>query len=265
MQENPYLYNTKVSEFLGTATIKYYSKNIKRMTEKEKQKQRLNKSNVIDSIFPNMPFETERKGSERSFENSLKRTKSKIYEIAQANKWEWFVTLTFNPELIDSSDYNLLSSKLNDFFSNLKKRVCPGLKYILVPELHHDREKYHFHGGFANCDGLIFQDSGHCIDGRKQYNLFQWKYGFSWCSRVEDNARFSTYITKYITKDLLCVTANKKRYWCSRNLNKPVETFFLCSDSEREMLINSIGEVSHVSSFDCPVNDNVLNVYYVNK
>lgn len=265
MQENPHLYNTKVSEFLGTTTIKHYSKNIKRLTEKEKQERQLEKGNAIDSIYCDFEFEKQRQGSERSLENSLKRTKTKIYELAQANEWKWFLTLTFNPDLIDNSDYDLLSSKLNDFFSNLRKRVCPDLKYLLVPELHKDGIKYHFHGLFADCGGLIFQDSGHYIDGVRQYNLLQWKYGFSWCSIVKDSSRVASYITKYITKDLVCTLANKKRYWCSRNLNKPIEHFLSCSNEEKDILIDSIGELSHVSSFDCPVTDNVLNVYYVNK
>ncbi len=265
MQENPYLYNTKVSEFLDSTTIKHYSKNIRRLTEKEKQERQFEKGNVLDSIYRGVEFEKQCQGGERSLENSLKRTKTKIYELAQANKWKWFVTLTFNPDLIDNSDYNLLASKLNDYFSNLKKRVCPNLKYLIVPELHKDGKKYHFHGLLADCGGLIFQDSGHYIDGIKQYNLFQWKYGFSWCSIVNCNKRVASYITKYITKDLLCTLSNKKRYWCSRNLDKPVEYFLSCSNKEKDILIDSIGELSHVSSFDCSATDNILNVYYVNK
>ena len=43
-----------------------------------------------------------------------------------------------------------------------------------------------------------------------------------------DSARVSSYITKYITKDLCSVTKFKKRYWSSRNCDRPkVRTYCL--------------------------------------
>lgn len=151
-----------------------------------------------------------------------------MYEIARANIWEYFVTFTFNRQKIDSSNYDLLTEKVRNWFSNLKKRYAPNLKYILVPELHKDGVHYHFHALIANTGNIDFIDSGVKHNGNIIYNIGNWKFGFTTASKVIDSARASSYITKYITKDLCSVTKFKKRYWASRNCDRPnIRTYCL--------------------------------------
>lgn len=65
-------------------------------------------------------------------------------------------------------------------------------------------------------------------NGNTIYNIGNWKFGFTTASKVIDSARASSYITKYITKDLCSVTKFKKRYWSSRNCDRPkVRTYCL--------------------------------------
>lgn len=156
---------------------------------------------------------------------SLKKTKNNIYKLARANEWEWFITITFDRQKTDSSEYEIITNRLQIFLENLKKRKCPNLKYLIVPELHADGEHYHFHGLLSNVDDMKFAFSGK-FDKKSNkpiFNILDWKWGYTTATRVEDTARVSSYITKYITKECVALIPNKKRYYASRNLEKPIE------------------------------------------
>ena len=52
------------------------------------------------------------------------------------------------------------------------------------------------------------------------YNLTNYKLGFTTISEIQDQEKVSNYISKYATKELITIK-HKKRYWYSRNLEKP--------------------------------------------
>ena len=54
-----------------------------------------------------------RHDAERSLRSSIARTRQKISGYARSNTWDMFVTLTFNPDKVDSFDYSLVSKKLS--------------------------------------------------------------------------------------------------------------------------------------------------------
>lgn len=195
----------------------------------------------------------EREESEvkRSMMVSRNRTINKIYEITRANTWEYFITLTFDPKKIDSTDYRLLSRKVSQWVKNIKKRYAPDLKYILVPELHEDGKKYHFHGLLSDCGEMTFSDSGVTKKGMTIYNLDDFKYGFSTATLVQDNGKVASYITKYITKELITVTEGQKRYWSSRNLEKVVVSNYLLHPDEIDTILESI-EISDMKTKKFP-------------
>lgn len=72
-----------------------------------------------------------------------------IYDIARSDCWEWFLTYTFEQSKVDRYDYSWCSQKMSDWLKNMR-RVCPDMKYIVVPEQHKDGA-WHFHGLFKNC------------------------------------------------------------------------------------------------------------------
>lgn len=130
--------------------------------------------------------------------------------------------------MFNARDYDLLSDKVSKWLNNLRSRYAPDLKYLLVPELHKDGVHYHFHALIANTGNIQFIDSGIKHNDNIIYNIGNWKFGFTTASKVIDSARASSYITKYITKDLCSVTKFKKRYWSSRNCDRPkVRTYCL--------------------------------------
>lgn len=166
----------------------------------------------------------EEKRKERSIKNSMNRTINNIYHLARSNMWDWFITLTFDPQKVDSLNYDMCVKCLSKWLNNLK-RISPELKYIIVPEKHKSG-RYHFHGLFADCWDISFIDSGKkTSDGQTIFNIGNYKLGWSTATQITDNQRVTKYISKYISKDLVSVTVNKKRYWASRNLE-------LCEEEE---------------------------------
>ena len=144
--------------------------------------------------------------------------------------------------------------KISIWLNNLKKRYAPDLKYIVVPELHKSG-RYHFHGLFADIGNMELVDSGKRLpDGEIIYNLGNYDLGFTTATRIKDNARVSSYITKYISKDLCAVTNGKKRYWNSRNLNKVrIDEYILTPDEIKGMIEDLSENITY-----CKTSGNVL-------
>jgi len=161
------------------------------------------------------------------------RAKKNLYYIARSNVWEWFVTFTLDKRKIERFDYDELSKRIKKWLNNLKQRKAPDLYYLIVPE-QHKNGAWHFHGLLGGCDGLNFVDSGRWTgdkDNRKKiYNLGDFDYGFTECTKVESTERISSYICKYITKTMCAATAGKNRYWVSKTCKRAPVTDKWLSD-----------------------------------
>ncbi len=209
----------------------------------------------IDTMMENMVEQ-----EQRSLRSSMGRTVNKVYYLARSNDWEWFFTLTFNPEIVDSYDYTACTEKLSNWFI-IMRRICPGIKYLVVPE-QHKSGRWHFHGLFANCDNLGFVDSGkRTKTGDIIYNVGKYRLGFSTATKVRDPRRVTQYIGKYITKDLCAVTKGKKRYWCSRNLDQAeVEKKYYTPDT-LQLLLEQLQDMA--TSITSSTSDSLGKTYYI--
>ena len=157
---------------------------------------------------------------EESQKRSFRRTKQNIYDLAFNHPWKYFVTLTFNSLMVDRLDYAAVSKKLSKWLNNIKSRKYPSMEYLIVPELH-EKGGVHFHGLFTIDEEMNLVDSGHKDKkGRVIYNWFDFGLGFTTVTVVGDIHKASTYITKYITKDLT-TTFKGKKYWHSHGIPPP--------------------------------------------
>ena len=218
----------------------------------------------MDYLLPKEKTEEQAKqDAEHSKEVSLSRTKQNLIGLLRANKWDYFITLTFDRKLVDSSSYEEICKKACKYMNNLKERKCPDLKYVLVPELHKDGEHYHIHGVLGNTDGLQTRFSGKTDKKRKIiYNLPTWKYGFSTATEIEDNEAVSNYIAKYITKDTENLLKGKQRYWSSRNCTKIddiTETMMIDDTMDFIATLLAQEKVKSIKSQDIPVTDNIIH------
>jgi len=218
-----------------------------------------------DEMYPKKKQKKKKQTEEdiyNSIKNSQNRTIQKIYDYARSNEWEYFITLTFNPEKVDSFNYAEVTKKLSTWINNLKKKDSPNLKYIVVPELH-ESGRYHFHGLIANIGELQLIDSHKRTKSDEViYNIGQYKLGFTTATEVIDNQRVSTYITKYITKDMVVTTKGKKRYWNSKNLKTPIIQKNKISEEQSINQQSYMREIcKHSKVIEVPVLEQVINYY----
>lgn len=191
----------------------------------------------------------------RCLKVSFNRTRQEIFNISRQCKWKYFVTLTFDKRKVDRYSFSDCMKKANNWYANQRKRYAKDLQYIFVPEEHEDGA-WHIHGLIAQCDGMKFVDGGkRTKKGQIIYNLDGWKNGWSTAIKIgetqEDIMKISTYITKYITKDLCAKTKGQRRYYRSQNIPKPIETIELVEGGADvdyvDMIADSLGmEVSYM-------------------
>lgn len=158
--------------------------------------------------------------------DSALRAKHKIFDIALLNKFDYFVTFTFNDKIVDAHDYEFAISKVKKWTNNQVTRR--GLVYLLVPELHPSSGRIHLHGLLAWRDTPILFESGHYDNaGRIIYNLPSWRFGFSTIIKLDDNSEaVAKYITKYITKELDKITGNFY-YAGGKGLKRNPDTYYV--------------------------------------
>lgn len=153
---------------------------------------------------------------------SLRRSRVSIKDIIYSNKFEYFCTFTFDPKKHDRYNISYCKLVMLKWFRNQKDHHSPHLKYICIPELHKDGA-VHFHALIANFNGKL-KDSGHKTQqGNIIYNLTGYRAGLSTASPLDGNIDgVANYVAKYVTKGLVS-SFNHKRYFCSRNLSRPLK------------------------------------------
>lgn len=185
-----------------------------------------------------------------------KRTRQQSYAIrrrikgyAFSNNFRWFVTLTFNPEKVDSFDYGTAKAALLKWCRRMRDKHGQ-FSYLIIPELHKSGA-IHFHGLLGDIPArfveAVNQKTGKLIirHGRQVYNLAEWEYGFSDCEEIESPEKAASYITKYVTKDLLTDEKmyNKKRYFNSQGLEKPVVAFSMGDNTDLDSFTPNFGVI----------------------
>ncbi len=172
--------------------------------------------------------------NEGKLEASISRTKAAIFELAICNDWEWFVTLTLNPEYCDRKDLDLYKKKLSTWIKNYNRIYETKIKYLLIPEEHKDGS-WHMHGllmglpiehlkEFERNEKLPIKMLIEITRGRKIYNweAYAKAFGYITISKIRNIENISKYITKYITKELANtrIALNNHLYYCSKGLKR---------------------------------------------
>lgn len=236
---------------------------------KEKQYQNGEKLTIVysTSVEYGHAFDRGVRGHSETPENSAlssqKRTKQTIIDLSKNNNWEYFITITFDKEKIDRYNYDIITKKLSQKINNIKKSKCPNLSYIIVPELHKDGA-FHFHGLFSNVGDLKIIDSGKKSQNQTIFNLPDFNLGFTSATKVVDTKKVSYYISKYITKELMNHTFNKKRYWRSKDLLIPKEKVSLLSNDTLTTFEDVLTKrASHSTTYNIKYsNENNMSIKY---
>lgn len=153
-------------------------------------------------------------------DRSVRRSSSTIAHYCHSNQFEWFVTLTLNPDKV-SDRFNLESTiKEVSYWLHKQRKKYGRFQYILVPEYHPTTGGIHFHGVIGGYNGSLSMSKSR--KGREVFHLDDWQkdFGFTDCEAIEDIGKVSNYIRKYVTKDMIYVFG-KKKYLCSKGLALP--------------------------------------------
>lgn len=168
----------------------------------------------------NKPREKREKiqAKQKDLDRARSRARANVRRLALCNDFKWFVTLTINPDKIDSYDVALVTKRMNQWASNQVKRK--GLKYILVPEFH-ESGRVHYHGFFNDVLRAVPSNKtdkcGHMI-----FNLPEWTYGFTTAIELYGSYHAAVaYTCKYIGKNSTKIGG--RWYYSGGDLVKPVE------------------------------------------
>ena len=163
---------------------------------------------------------------ETNSERSVRRTKKIIRDYVLCNCFDMFATFTFKS---DRQDIEKTRQKMMDWLKNQRNRNG-RFRYLLIPEFHKDGQSLHFHALFGDYPGKIKKsinkETGKLIivKGQQVYELTGYTLGFNNVKLIpnnsEDFSRVSSYIQKYITKDMPNFHG-KQRYWASKGLLLP--------------------------------------------
>jgi len=141
-----------------------------------------------------------------------------ISDIVLCNDFDMFATFTFKS---DRSDVEKSKSKMSKWLENQQTKYGK-FQYLIVPEFHKKHGAIHFHALLKNYKGQL-SDSGKMQKGRKVYNIKSYKAGFSTVVKIDNIDKVSSYVKKYITKDMP-MFHGRKRFWCSQKLRRPIHT-----------------------------------------
>ncbi|MFQ8648875.1 MAG: hypothetical protein ACLR9U_08675 [Lachnospira sp.] len=249
-------YNVKEIKFLNQIQIKVYNKPIefdnKKVRANERKKE--NKERTQQAI-------------DLSIRQSMNRTKNSIWQIALSNKWDYFVTFTFNPKLVKSNDYNEVSFYMSNWLDNARRRCSPDMKYLIVPEYHKDKQKFHFHALMSNINGITLVDSGYRSNNKIIFNIANYHLGFTTAIPIdidkEGQNKTCGYMLKYITKDLINLSQGKRRYWYSiKNCDKPQIDNYIVESEQLSGFIECLeNDMNYRKKIDMPFCDNELRIY----
>lgn len=170
-------------------------------------------------------------------DESICRTKSKIFELAYCNPWDYFFTATLDPQKYDRTNLCKFRNDLKDFIKYQNKKFERKTKYLLVPEKHSDNKSYHMHGLLYDLPEThlhrfqIGDTMGKKLAEKVKHGdvVFNWleyqkKFGFCDLEPIRNCEAISKYITKYINKNLYesVTDLNKNKYFHSLGLNGAV-------------------------------------------
>lgn len=183
---------------------------------------------------------------------SCARSKSQLRHICMSFKPKWFLTFTFDPQKVNSFDYDECVAAISVIFHKWMK-LYPGLQYVIVAE-QHKSGAWHFHGLFNDKIPLVYAGKYRIHKGSNQlddvYHVKDFPWGFTSATRVKNSVACAFYLAKYLTKNFCKMTKGRRRYWYSTSTIKVAEKYkFLISKSDYKDLKDILSLcLSYISS-----------------
>lgn len=201
--------------------------------------------------------EVKRKNKKGTFvsDSSVIRARSRLIDYAKNNIFNYMITITFDEKKFSASNLFVARKKIIKYFNNYKNRYDSTFRFIIIPELGSENKRLHFHG-------LIYCESPDKLDLKFLFidkKLKTKKYRSEWffknfgANTFEKINNYSlgcvSYITKYITKDVLnnCALYSCS-YFCSRGL-KTSKTIYSNDGSKKDLFFNFVSYLNDLGMF----------------
>lgn len=163
----------------------------------------------------------------KKLENNIIRAKNNINEIALSNDFIYFFTLTFNTSF-DRYNLDMVMNEFRNHLKTLSHKIGKYIKYCIVPEQHKDGA-WHFHGFFTeDIDCFLYYNEYGYLSVYNIDNL-----GYMNINKIKDKLRVSSYVTKYITKNLSSgIELGRHCFYASKGLSRGEELEDFIYDNE---------------------------------
>lgn len=253
---------------------------------------------LLGNPIPNTVGKKAKDSARRSYKQVNAYIKSNIHRFTR------FVTLTFAQaknkfkyenlnadrlvgehdlkfDYVDATDFEFAKKALKKTMDDIRKKLKKdGLEfyYITVWELQKNGN-YHFHILCSDIPNSYYYKVPKWLDFnfiKNEFNngdgLLNWKFGKSDVQVIKSPNRVGTYVSKYIIKSFLNYNEetfeeylNKKKYFVSQNLEKPIIDYYNDNDVfERDLKSLSLdGLEGYVKEYCNPYNDSkIVNKIY---
>jgi len=202
-------------------------------------------NNPIDKLLPGMNLIKDSKkikqlkkeaisNSEDKEKATAKSAKRAKYVI-RCNTFEYYVTFTFAENRYDIGN---CMRRMETWLENQKKKDRAGhFEYVIVIEFHKDGA-VHFHALFQGYKGKVVQSinpkSGKPLrkKGRPVFDIPAYTLGhvevYECNADFDDHRRLEYYLNKlgkYLNKEENSLPTNRKRFWTTRGLKRPVKEY----------------------------------------
>ena len=152
----------------------------------------------ISSYATDFNFGTDdRPIGESKLDNNISRAKSKIFEYAMCNDFDYFMTFTLDKERYDRYDLGKFRKDFDLSIRHYRHNHSIDVQYVTIPETHKDGA-WHMHGLLkGKLDDLFINTNGY-LDWR----TYAKKFGNISLSPIQFKYRCAKYMTKYISKTM---------------------------------------------------------------
>lgn len=172
--------------------------------------------------------------------DNIRRAARMIEAYGLCNEWDYFVTLTVDPRRYsDRLQLDKIRSDLMQMLRDIRKSCFCSVDALIVPELHRNRQGWHFHGlirGLPSSELRPFELHGSKLPSyviqklKSGQIIYDWpryrrKFGFVDVEPIGNRDAAVRYIKKYITKGLDStakeISLGKHTYFVTRGLQLP--------------------------------------------
>lgn len=175
--------------------------------------------------------------NDEKLNENIIRARSRIYELAYCNYWDFFTTFTIDKKNFDRYDLEKYHKSWSQWVRDYNRKYGLKIRYLTIPEKHEDGA-WHEHGfisglplehltAFDIADYLPVYILDKLKAGQQVYNWLPYAQKFGWVDfePIKNHEAVSKYITKYISKDLTkSVTQQGAHlFYSSKGLNSAIE------------------------------------------